>query len=110
MPFWPGGLEDVGSSIFEELEDGFVAGGKGIRTIPPGFARGLRLPGEEREDATLAGLEELDRTQKHPMVGQGEVASAEYLEPCTLSSGISLAIIFASRIRWSISHRKLGDR
>lgn len=73
MPFWPGGLEDASSGIPEELENGSVAKGKGIRTIPPGFTRGLRLPGEGEDEA---GLNELDRIQKHQAVGQGDVVSA----------------------------------
>ena len=67
VPFWPGGLEDT---VLEGLKDGFVAEGKGIRKIPPGFVRGLRLPGEG-EDET--GLEELDKIQEHLPAGQGNV-------------------------------------
>lgn len=79
IPFWPGGLEDASSSIPEELENEFVAEGKGIRTIPPGFTRGLRLPGEGEDEA---GLDELDRIQKHPTVGQGDVVSTTHSGPC----------------------------
>ena len=32
---------------------------KGLRTIPPGFSRGLRLPGEEIEEEYLEQLDEL---------------------------------------------------
>ena len=46
--------------------------GRGIRTIPPGFARGLRLPGEG-EDET--GLDGLGNVQKHLAVGQGDAVS-----------------------------------
>lgn len=70
MPFWPGGLEDVSTDISEESEDGFVAEGKGIRTIPPGFTRGLKLPGDGDDESELEGL---DRIQKHPAVKQGDV-------------------------------------
>jgi antiviral helicase SKI2 len=72
VPFWPGGLEDASSGIPEELEDELVAEGKGIRTIPPGFTRGLRLPGEEEDEA---GLDGLDRIQKSLAVGQGDLVS-----------------------------------
>lgn len=55
VPFWPGGLDDVlPSSLNLDRPDA-----KGLRTIPPGFSRGLRLPGEEIEDQTLADLEGL---------------------------------------------------
>ena len=70
VPFWPGGLEDTRAAILEELEDDLVAEGKGIRTIPPGFTRGLRLPGEEGDET---GLEGLDVIQKHSAVGQDAV-------------------------------------
>lgn len=71
MPFWPGGLEGPSSGIPEELEEELVAEGKGIRTIPPGFTRGLRLPGEEDENE----LDGLDNIRKHLAVGQGNVVS-----------------------------------
>ena len=71
MPFWPGGLEDPSSGIPDELEDELLAGREGIRTIPPGFTRGLRLPGEGEDDA---GLDGLDRIQKHSVTGQGMVS------------------------------------
>ncbi|KAG9042495.1 hypothetical protein FS837_010810 [Tulasnella sp. UAMH 9824] len=47
MPFLPGGLEDavVGA---EEGEEGSERQ-KGLRTIPPGFSRGLRILGEEED-------------------------------------------------------------
>ena len=73
MPFWPGGMEDPGSGIPEELEDELVAEGKGIRTIPPGFTRGLQLPGEGGDDE--AGLVALGSNQKHLDVGQEDVVS-----------------------------------
>jgi len=45
VPFWPGGLEGVSKTASnEELEE------KGFRSVPPGFSRGLTLPGEVTED------------------------------------------------------------
>ena len=87
MPFWPGGLEDASSGIPDELEDELLAEGKGIRTIPPGFTRGLRLPGEEEEEDE-GGLDGLDRIQKHLAAGQGDVASIPPLQtvPAWLTS------------------------
>jgi antiviral helicase SKI2 len=72
VPFWPGGLEDASSRIPEELEDEIVGEGKGIRTIPPGFTRGLRLSGEEDE----TGLDELDRILGQSTMEQGDVVSS----------------------------------
>jgi len=71
VPFWPGGLEDASSGIPDESEGEFLAEGKGIRTIPPGFSRGLRLPREEDDEA---GLDGLDRFQKHLAAGQDVVS------------------------------------
>jgi antiviral helicase SKI2 len=43
--------------------EGRLAGDRqGLRTIPPGFARGLRLPGDESQDETLATLDEISVT------------------------------------------------
>ncbi|KAF9270829.1 ATP-dependent RNA helicase [Marasmius fiardii PR-910] len=66
VPFWPGGLDDIASdpAIFSEST---VGGKSGLRTIPPGFSRGLRLPGDEVEDDEL--IHELDEVS-----GSGETA------------------------------------
>lgn len=87
MPFWPGGLEDTSSSVPEELEGEFVAERKGIRTIPPGFTRGLRLPGEEDE----AELDGLDGIRGHSAVGRVDVVSIPYSKPYLLGSRVSLS-------------------
>jgi hypothetical protein len=52
VPFWPGGLDDV-----LPILDLDRLGVKGLRIVPPGFLRGLRLPGEEIEDQTLKDLD-----------------------------------------------------
>lgn len=72
VPFWPGGLENASAGIPEELEDELVAEGKGIRTIPPGFTRGLRLPGEGEDETGLDGLEGV---QKRSAAGQEDAVS-----------------------------------
>ena len=56
VPFQPGGLDEVllsstQNSFSEELV-------KGLKTIPPGFSRGLRLAGEDIEDEDITALEE----------------------------------------------------
>ncbi|KDQ63053.1 hypothetical protein JAAARDRAFT_29053 [Jaapia argillacea MUCL 33604] len=55
VPFWPGGLD----AVLKESDDvlGIASGSSGLRTIPPGFTRGLRLPGDEEEDESLAELD-----------------------------------------------------
>ncbi|KAF9055903.1 NUC185 domain-containing protein [Panaeolus papilionaceus] len=58
VPFWPGGLEETST------ERPLINKVKGLRTVPPGFSRGLRLPGEavegdflDREERTTADHE-----------------------------------------------------
>lgn len=56
VPFQPGGLDEV---LFSSAQTGTSEESvKGLRTIPPGFSRGLRLAGEEPEDEALTVLEE----------------------------------------------------
>ncbi|KIL00999.1 hypothetical protein PAXRUDRAFT_762342 [Paxillus rubicundulus Ve08.2h10] len=55
VPFQPGGLDDV---LLSSTQNGVLEeSAKGLRTIPPGFSRGLRLPGEEPEDDALTALD-----------------------------------------------------
>ncbi|KAF9021753.1 translation repressor [Hymenopellis radicata] len=56
VPFWPGGLDDVLLNLDASVENGEVK--KGLRTIPPGFSRGLRLPGDEIENDVLLELDD----------------------------------------------------
>lgn len=106
MPFWPGGLEDPSSGISEELEDELAVEGKGVRTIPPGFTRGLRLPEEEGE----TGLDGLDSIQKSLAVGQGNAVSIPSSYRGCLSYEFFLAITLTFGVQGSISHRELGNR
>ncbi|KAG8986475.1 hypothetical protein FRB90_003977, partial [Tulasnella sp. 427] len=91
MPFLPGGLEDavVGT---EETEEGSEKQ-KGLRTIPPGFSRGLRLPGEEDDEVPNDELltTEVDGLAKPPLV---EAAEPAYNEPAELpiASGEEFAL------------------
>lgn len=56
VPFQPGGLDDV---LLSSAQTGISEESvKGLRTVPPGFSRGLRLAGEEPEDEALAALED----------------------------------------------------
>lgn len=46
----------------ENNQDGSVSS---LRTVPPGFARGLRLPGEEgNDDEALTALAEISGTKR----------------------------------------------
>lgn len=51
---------------------------KGLRTVPPGFSRGLRLPGEEIEDETLAELDDISPTNRAPLVNDSH--NSDYLQ------------------------------
>ncbi len=56
MPFWPGGLDDV---LADDLE-GKKSESKdvnGLRTVPPGFSRGLRLAQETVGDEEIIPVE-----------------------------------------------------
>ena len=48
VPFWPGGLDNLSADPSNSKSVG-----KGLRTVPPGFSRGLRLPGEISDDHDL---------------------------------------------------------
>lgn len=48
VPFWPGGLD--GAVITESDASKRT---KGLRTVPPGFARGLRLAGDVPDEDGL---------------------------------------------------------
>jgi antiviral helicase SKI2 len=57
IPFWPGGLDEAAKdAVFTmDLEEE----SKCLKKIPPGFSRGLRLPGETdepEEDLELSGI------------------------------------------------------
>lgn len=51
VPFWPGGLDDLSDSSNSKTVS------KGLRTVPPGFSRGLRLPGEVNDDHELLAID-----------------------------------------------------
>lgn len=54
MPFRPGGLEDI---LVDDSNQKSFLNDKGLRTIPPGFVRGLRLPKDSAEDDQVFSLE-----------------------------------------------------
>jgi antiviral helicase SKI2 len=69
VPFWPGGLDEA--VLDPDGEASSAHGKEGLRTVPPGFSRGLHLPGHEIEDESLVYLGEPSGTesmQKEPVV------------------------------------------
>ncbi|TFK77500.1 antiviral helicase [Pluteus cervinus] len=80
IPFLPGGLEDA-LDVVDSRKGG---GNKHLRTIPPGFTRGLRLPGEEpEEDDWLSPEDPPDQAQ--PPESTGHVV--DYDEPVPIQQG-----------------------
>jgi antiviral helicase SKI2 len=52
VPFWPGGLDDLSAGLSNSKPIN-----KGLRTVPPGFSRGLRLPGEISDGHELLAID-----------------------------------------------------
>ncbi|KAJ6520244.1 ATP-dependent RNA helicase [Mycena sanguinolenta] len=65
VPFWPGGLEDP--AISENLQSRSKAG---LKTIPPGFTRGLNST-EDADESLLA----LDSVREPGPIGEDELAA-----------------------------------
>lgn len=63
-PFWPGGL-DESLGLDEDAVD--RKGANELQSIPPGFTRGMRLPGEEDESELLDDLQQ-GRSHEESMV------------------------------------------
>ena len=53
VPFRPGGLDDVILAANQTTEEPI----KRLRIVPPGFSRGLRLPGDDVEEEALVSLD-----------------------------------------------------
>lgn len=71
LPFKPGGLNDV---ILDEIGEGEpLKDVKRLRSVPPGFVRGLRLAGEQPEgdeelDLLLGGAGQFRRQEEEGLV------------------------------------------
>jgi antiviral helicase SKI2 len=59
IPFKPGGLDDVILAAKQATGEPI----KGLRTVPPGFSRGLRLPGDDVDEEALASLDDSTDTR-----------------------------------------------
>ncbi|KAL0576871.1 Antiviral helicase ski2 [Marasmius crinis-equi] len=72
VPFWPGGLDDVSTDPAFSL-DSTLSGKRGLRTVPPGFSRGLRLPGDDaEEDELINELDELRESGESTAIDEAE--------------------------------------
>ncbi|KAF9556418.1 antiviral helicase [Agrocybe pediades] len=56
VPFWPGGFDDPTEELITDQTRNNKTT-KGFRSIPPGFERGLRLPGDPVEDEELVAID-----------------------------------------------------
>ncbi|KAJ3556495.1 hypothetical protein NM688_g1996 [Phlebia brevispora] len=106
VPFWPGGMEDIQKDVID-IQD-LHENAKGLKTVPPGFSRGLRLPGDNTESdeellsdlqpvshGTVGGdmpngnsLHEIAEATLQQPIGSSEIddllpASREHLNPVT---------------------------
>ncbi|TFY73286.1 hypothetical protein EWM64_g10726, partial [Hericium alpestre] len=61
VPFWPGGMEEP-VALFGSL-DALSSDVRGLRTVPPGFQRGLRIAGEDDADDTAAELDQISQRE-----------------------------------------------
>ena len=55
VPFWPGGLDEV----LLTSSSGISNRSKGLRTVPPGFSRGLRIGDGNFEDEDISALDSM---------------------------------------------------
>ncbi|KAG0707535.1 ATP-dependent RNA helicase [Suillus ampliporus] len=73
VPFKPGGLDDVILAAKQPTEEPI----KGLRTAPPGFSRGLRLPGDDPEDEALTSLGDTADPNEDKHVDESHVVDEE---------------------------------
>ncbi|KAI0308064.1 antiviral helicase [Multifurca ochricompacta] len=59
-PFWPGGLDAIVASANDSDSKSGVMDVKGLRNVPPGFKRGIRLPTEKNYPPTSLELYDLN--------------------------------------------------
>ncbi|KAI0783389.1 antiviral helicase [Abortiporus biennis] len=64
VPFWPGGMDDIikESATIVDLDDS----SQGLRSIPPGFTRGLKFPGDDADEEFLP-------RKLHPKTEDGDI-------------------------------------
>lgn len=82
-PFWPGGLDSLVAKPNDTGAKDGVTLTKGLRTIPPGLKRGLRLSAEKNRDPNSSephDLDEYDNEAESPVINVLLVLVA----PCVL--------------------------
>ncbi|CAK5264477.1 unnamed protein product [Mycena citricolor] len=86
VPFWPGGLEDV--ALLDGDKPGGRGSSRGLRTIPPGFSRGLLFP-EDMDDSILE-LDEIERdaVEERADVDEMDADADAFFEETTAQEGV----------------------
>lgn len=59
-PFWPGGLDAIVTKSDDGGSKGSASEGRGLRTVPPGLKRGLRLSTDKDRESTFSEQYNLD--------------------------------------------------
>jgi len=59
-PFWPGGLDSLIERSNDIRPQDGIKEAKGLRTVPPGLRRGIRLPAEKNRDLASSELYDVD--------------------------------------------------
>lgn len=59
-PFWPGGLDAIVTKSDDGGSKGSASEARGLRTVPPGLKRGLRLSTDQDRDSTFSEQYDLD--------------------------------------------------
>ena len=78
-PFWPGGLDAIVTKSDEGGSKGSASEAKGLRTVPPGLKRGLRLSTDQDRDSTSS--EKYDPGHdEHEIAAESPVAILPRLE------------------------------
>ncbi|KAI9462301.1 antiviral helicase [Lactarius psammicola] len=99
-PFWPGGLDAIVTKSDAGGSKGSASEARGLRTVPPGLKRGLRLSTDQDRDSTFSEQYDLDgyevSAESHPEmlshelekqhpteISQGQSAEIDHLLPAT---------------------------
>lgn len=59
-PFWPGGLDAIVTKSDDGCSIGSASEARGLRTVPPGLKRGLRLSTDQDRESTFTEQYDLD--------------------------------------------------
>jgi hypothetical protein len=84
VPFWPGGLDGISEDPVPLLNP---QSQMGLRTVPPGFSRGLRFSGEVGavDDAFLMDISDVQPDFPSHPVAKLEVREFLHITSCSLS-------------------------